>query len=176
MDLVGVLAIALSFLPVANIDYLRLLFLIRIVPLQEINRQIKSKLLNTRFPAALYEFMRLVLFIVFVTNLYACIYFAIDRYYYDQQGDFYQQGFLWLNGSYGLGNLDLLETFGTGGAYIYALFWALQTARTCGYGVATPRNYVEVLYTNFVMLNIVVIFVYFTNGVVKLILTYREDH
>jgi hypothetical protein len=40
--------------------------------------------------------------------------------------------------------------------------------------VATPKNYIEVLYVNFVMLTIVVIFVYFANGVVTLILTRSE--
>ena len=95
-----------------------------------------------KLSAAFYEFIKLVLFIVFVTNLYACIYFAIDKYYYEQQGGFYQQRFLWLNGSYALGNLDIIQTFGDSKSYIYALFWALQTARTCGYGVATPKNYV----------------------------------
>lgn len=77
-----------------------------------------------------------------MTNIYACIYYAIDIYYYNQQGEFYQQGFLWINGSLGLGNIDLLETFGAGPVYIYALFWSMQTARTCGYGVATPKNYI----------------------------------
>jgi hypothetical protein len=81
--------------------------LLKVIPLMEINRQIKGKLVTFKFSAALYDFIKLVLFIVFVTNLYACIYFAIDKYYYDQQGDFYQQGFLWLNGSYALGNLDI---------------------------------------------------------------------
>jgi hypothetical protein len=41
-----------------------------------------------------------------------------------------------------LGNLDIIQTFGESKSYIYALFWALQTARTCGYGVATPKNHV----------------------------------
>jgi len=107
IDLLGVFVLGLSFIPVKYIDLLRLFFVLKVIPLMEINRQIKGKLVTFKFSAALYDFIKLVLFIVFVTNLYACIYFAIDKYYYDQQGDFYQQGFLWLNGSYALGNLDI---------------------------------------------------------------------
>lgn len=111
---------------------------------------------------------------MFVTNLYSCIYFALDYYFYELKGDFYENGLLWINGSYSLGNLDILTTFGRYGGYIYALFWSLQTARTCGYGVATPKNYISIMYVNFVILSIVVIFVYFTNGVIRLILTHGE--
>ena len=58
---------------------------------------------------------------------------------------------------------------------IYALFWALQTSRTCGYGVATPKNTVEIFYVNFVILTLVVIFVYFANGVIKIVLEYSSS-
>ena len=89
IDLLGVFVLGLSFIPVKNIDLLRLFFVLKVIPLMEINRQIKGKLVTFKFSAAFFEFIKLVLFIVFVTNLYACIYYAIDKYYYEQQGDFY---------------------------------------------------------------------------------------
>lgn len=148
--------------------------MLKVIPLREINRQIKFKLLIKRFSLAFFDFLKLVFFIVFVTNFYACIYFAIDFYYYNQQGFFYQNGYLWINGSISMGFLDVYEAFGRAGTYVYALFWALETARTCGYGVASPKNYVSMLYVNFVMLTIVIIFVYFTNGIINLIITQGE--
>lgn len=136
------LAMAASFIPIKGIDFIRLLLIVKLISLREINRQIKSKLLTHSLSLAVYDFFKLVFFIGFVTNVYACIYYAIDTYYYYEEGEFYQQGFLWINGSLGLGNIDLMETFGPGLVYVYALFWSLQTGRTCGYGVATPKNYV----------------------------------
>ncbi len=40
--------------------------------------------------------------------------------------------------------------------------------------MATPKNYVSVFYVNFVMLNLIVIFVYFANGVINIIITHGE--
>lgn len=107
-DLIGVVAMAASFAPVAHVDLIRLLLIVKVVSLREINRQIKSKLLTHSLSLAIYDFFKLVFFIGFVTNIYACIYYTIDTYYYYEKGEFYQQGFLWINGSLGLGNIDLM--------------------------------------------------------------------
>jgi hypothetical protein len=125
IDLLGIIVIIVSFLPISGIDYLRFLFLLKIIPLREINRQIKFKLLIKKFSLALYNFLKLVFFIVFITNFYACIYFAIDYYYYKQQGFFYQNGYLWINGSISMSFIDVFEAFDRAGVYAYALFWAL---------------------------------------------------
>lgn len=82
IDFLGIVVMIVSFLPIRHIDYLRFFFFLKIFPLREINRQIKFKLLIKRFSSALFEFLKLVFFIVFVTNFYACIYFAIDYHYY----------------------------------------------------------------------------------------------
>jgi hypothetical protein len=77
-----VAAIAASFVPLKGIDFIRLLLIVKAVSLREINRQIKTKLLTHSFSLALYDFFKLVFFIGLVTNIYACIYYAIDIYYY----------------------------------------------------------------------------------------------
>ena len=41
----------------------------------------------------------MVAFIFCITNLNACIYFAIDFYHYTDLGFYYENGYLWLNGS-----------------------------------------------------------------------------
>lgn len=107
-DLIGILAIATSFIPIIHIDLIRLLFIVKIISLREINREIRSKLLTDSVLLAIYDFFKLVFFIVLVTNIYACIYYAIDTYYYYEQGEFYQQGFLWITGSSALDNIDLM--------------------------------------------------------------------
>jgi hypothetical protein len=59
--------------------------------------------------------------------------------------------------------------------YTYALFWAMQTARSVGYGIATPRNPAEVLFCNVAIMSTIVLFVFFTNGVLKIIDDYSRS-
>lgn len=174
IDLLGVLVLIISYFPIRHIDYLRFAFFLKIIPLKEIHKQIKFRLLVKRYASAIYDFFRLTFLIMFITNFCSCIYFAIDYHFYRLKGEFYDMGFLWLNGSYFLYNIDVEQSFGRVGSYIYALYWSMETAGTCGYGIATPKNYYEILYVNFCMLFIEVIFVYFTDGIINLIIAHGE--
>lgn len=118
---------------------------------------------------AIYKFLRMVFLIFFVTNLIACIYFSIDYYYYVQKGFNYQNGYLWLTGSSITNYIDIITSFDWYGWYIYALYWAVQTSSSVGYGNITPRNPVEVLYCNIVMLTTIVIFIFFAETVISIV-------
>ena len=52
-----------------------------------------------KYSLAFSKFLRMVAFIFCITNLNACIYFAIDFYHYTDLGFYYENGYLWLNGS-----------------------------------------------------------------------------
>ena len=82
IDFLGVLVIIVSFLPIRHIDYLRFAFFLKIIPLKEIHKQIKFRLLVKRNASAIYDFFRLTFLIMFITNFCSCIYFAIDYYFY----------------------------------------------------------------------------------------------
>jgi hypothetical protein len=76
----------------------------------------------------------------FITSLAATIFFAIDYYYYLEQGYYYHNGWLWLTNSEAVGNLDIINNSDWFVWYTYALYWAIQTASTVGYGDLTPMN------------------------------------
>lgn len=106
----------------------------------QINEQIEIKLLFSPYIRALYKFLRMVYFIFFVTSLIACIYFSIDFSYYNEQGFYYQNGYLWLIGSQNTDLMNLIEIYTWPVWYAYALYWAVQTSSGVGYGNMTPRN------------------------------------
>ena len=89
---------------------------------------------------SIYRLLRIVAFVFFFVNWCACIYFAIDYAFYQQKGYYYQTTQLWLNGSPATSNLDLVQIFPWTAWYNYALYWAVQTSSTIGYGDMTPRN------------------------------------
>ena len=106
---------------------------------------------------------------MFISNLFACGYFAIDYQFYIQKGFYYEQGWLWVTASPSLHFINLIETFDWNAAYIYALYWAAQTARCCGYGIAHPRNPISVLYANFAILILISFFGMFAARIILLI-------
>lgn len=107
IDILSIAILIVSNLPFQNIDYLRLFFLVKILSLKEIDREIELYLLASPIAKGMYSFIRLTSFIVFVTNLYACIYFAIDYHYYMKKSEFYDMGYLWLTGSSAVGEIDI---------------------------------------------------------------------
>lgn len=53
--------------------------------------------------------------------------------------------------------------------YEYAVYWSLQTSAGVGYGNMTPRNPVEVLYCNFIILLNTIFFAYFIRTIWQII-------
>jgi hypothetical protein len=107
--------------------------------------------------------------IFFLTSFEACIYFAIDYSYYVEKGNNYENGYIWLTGSKATNYMNIIEDFDWLAWYIFALYWAVQTTSAVGYGKMTPRNPIEVLLCNIVMLTTVCIFVTFANTILDII-------
>lgn len=101
----------------------------------------------------------------FLSSWACCVFFSIDYYYYKQGGTYYQNQQLWLNGSSVVNGMDLITTFPWYIWYEYALYWAFQTEATVGYGDLTPKNPPEVIYNNFIILLMTLLFAFFINRV-----------
>lgn len=52
---------------------------------------------------------------------------------------------------------------------MFALYWAVQTTSSVGYGSITPRNPAEVLYCNILMLTTICIFVIFADTIIDIV-------
>lgn len=120
--------------------YLKILFVLKLYSLAHIDSQILHVLEFRPLPYALYRLAKLLVLLWFLCSLAGSIYFAIDYSYYMEKGQYYQDGKLWLTNSLAVGNLDILHNNGWFIWYSYALYWAIQTASTVGYGDITPMN------------------------------------
>lgn len=94
----------------------------------------------TRFWLIAYRFVRMIVLLWFLTSWAGCVFFAIDYYYYQEQGTYYNIGQLWLTNSQAANNLDIIAVFPWYTWYEYALYWSVQTSSTIGYGDLTAKN------------------------------------
>ena len=123
----------------------------------------------------IYRLIRLIVILWFITTWIATIFFAIDYHYYLAKGYYYQKNQLWLTNTAAVGNLEIIKVFSWYVWYEYALYWALQTSSTVGYGDLTPMNPPEVLYCNFVILFMTVLFAFFINSIWEIIGEVQES-
>jgi voltage-gated potassium channel Kch len=142
-----------------------------------IDKMIIEKIELKTYGFATYKLIRLMGYMLFILVWLSSIFFYIDYAYYQDQT---QTGcYNWLTYSMCAfqvidGNsypTDLIQTY-PGAWYIwlnYAIYWALQTISTVGYGDITPRNPVSVIFTNISILIMMFFFVYFINSVIELI-------
>lgn len=169
IDFIALLVYFIDIIKLGTASYGKLLFFLKIYTLIKLNKQIEFRLLFHKYSLAFYKFLKMVAFIFCLTNINACIYFAMDFYHYSLQNFYYENGYLWLSGSSTTDYMDLIQTFDWYVWYIYALYWSVQTSATVGYGNMTPRNPQEVFFCNVVMLLTVCIFILFADRVIEII-------
>ena len=66
------------FMAVDSIIYVKLIFIFKLVTFIKIDEQIERKIEMYSLTVSIYKFLRLITFIVVVTNFAACIFFLID--------------------------------------------------------------------------------------------------
>ena len=72
--------------------------------------------------------------------------------------------------------IDLVETYSWKVWLNYAVYWALQTISTLGYGDITPRNPVEVAYCDIVIIGFCFVYPYFLNAAWEIIVVLLGKH
>ena len=148
-----------------NLIYLKIFFYLKVYSLVKIDRAVLHRLEMERIAYCIYRLIRLILLLWFITTWIATIFFAIDYHFYLAKGYYYQKNQLWLTNTSAVGNLQIITAFSWDVWYEYALYWALQTSATVGYGDLTPMNPPAVLYCNFVILLMTVLFAFFINSI-----------
>lgn len=143
----------------------------------------KLELKTYRYAA--YKVFRLLAYMLFILFWLASIFFYIDyRFYVNQTYPIEQNWLTWTMCAFqdtptGQIGTDLLQTYPQQW-YIwlnYAMYWALQTVSTVGYGDITPRNPPSVVFTNISILITMFFFVFFINNIIEIIdeMTTSED-
>ena len=102
------------------------------------------------------------------SHIMACGFFYLDFYLYQNDAYYFDNNLLWLTGSDAM-PVNMIQTYPWYVWYEYAMYWALQTATTVGYGDITPMNPQEVLYVIINMIFMCVIFGYFINSIWEII-------
>jgi hypothetical protein len=110
---------------------------------------------------------------LFIVIWISTVYFAIDYYYYIQQGDYFQNNQLWLTDT--LGGVDFIQDIAWPYWLLYAAYWASEITATIGYGVGTPRNPVTVAYCCFVIVLMTLVFALFINTIWSIIEDIQES-
>lgn len=161
----------------SRLVFLKIFFYADVWTIFIIDKMIIDKIQLKPFLFASYKLVRLMAYMIFILVWLSSIYFHIDYSFYVNQT--YTGSQNWLTFAmcafqvvdgvpYGT---DIIQTY-PGAWYIwlnYAIYWALQTISTVGYGDITPRNPISVIFTNISILIMMFFFVFFINSVIELI-------
>lgn len=159
--------------------YFKLAIYLRIYGMNQIDKAVQHGLFMYQYLLPFYRLIKMVILTWLITTWVACAFFVIDyNYYIDADCTYTQLGQLWLvtNGLSPSG-LNIIQSYPQWFIwYEYSLYWSLQTSATTGYGNITAQNPSQVIYCNFVMLLMTVMFAYFINYVWSIIKDLNVDN
>lgn len=159
--------------------YAKLIFFLSLYTLNVCDNQITVKLELKRLRFAAYRLIKLMNTLVYAVLWISCVYFAIDYHYYLLKGEYYPVN-LWLTNSVcsqyqgGTKFIYLPEVYPWYVWLIYAFYWTLQSITGVGYGDMTPRNPVEVVLCNVVILFMTIAYAFFINSIWEIIAEVNE--
>jgi voltage-gated potassium channel Kch len=179
LDLFGLLTLLIYALSYNHqLVFLKLFFYVDISTIFEIDDIIIDKIELKTFRYATYKLIRLLTFMLFILVWLSAIYFFIDyRFYVNETYNITENWLTWSMCAFQVNSegqsvgTDIIQQY-PGAWYIwlnYAIYWALQTISTVGYGDITPRNPVSVVFTNISILIMMFFFVFFLNSVIEII-------
>lgn len=155
------------------LNILKLLFILKVRRLSQYDEQFLYLLSTFRLGKACYKFFRLVVILLFYSHILACIFFFMDySFYLNNYNGYRDDGYLWLLSAQCMTNI--VEQYGWSGRYLYALYWAIGTVSTVGYGDIFPANPWENLFELIAIINICVLFGYFVNNVFMILTEYHQ--
>lgn len=99
------------FLAIKTSSYFKLICFVRILSVWNIDVEIRNKIEMKAVWLGIYKFVRQMLFVFFILNLGACIYFFIDYNLYLYNDFFYDNHLLWLTGSGAAQGMNIIENF-----------------------------------------------------------------
>ena len=139
--------------------FLRMFRLLRLLRLLRLEQYVDMLEERVKANLSVLRIVRMVLKLLYLMHLLGCFWGLIGRWNMD--------GVSWIT-SYDDGSA--VEQ-GPGVQYLYAIYWALTTLTTVGYGDITPTTHAERIYTLFSLLTTALLFGYLASSISHLMQT-----
>ncbi|CAK71541.1 unnamed protein product (macronuclear) [Paramecium tetraurelia] len=151
LDFIGVLSLILSY--IFDLDFIRLLFYLRIYYVIRFDNKIDHKLLLKKTFKGIYLLIKLIIVMLFVAHIMACIFYGISysELLKDENNQVpYIDTWIVFNG-YVIDNEQIFQS-SLADRYLVSFYWAITTVSTNGYGDITPKNNSEIGWTLLTMI------------------------
>ncbi|CAD8055484.1 unnamed protein product [Paramecium primaurelia] len=151
LDFIGVLSLILSY--IFNLDFIRLLFYLRVYYVIRFDNKIDHKLLLKKTFKGIYLLIKLIIVMLFVAHIMACIFYGISysELMKDENNQTpYIDTWIVYNG-YAIVNDQIIQS-SLVARYLVSFYWAITTVSTNGYGDITPKNNSEIGWTLLTMI------------------------
>lgn len=170
IDLLGLLVVVVCFFSGAFVlNYVKLLFLLKLYNLHLIDTTFQRVLQFHRTRSTIYMVSRLILLMIMACHYLGGIFYAIDAYVYST--NYYgpnTPNWCWIYNAQAYGQMVLnLPWFLQ---YEYCMYWSLATMTTIAYGDITPLNPMETAYVIFMLVVSCITFAYILNNIIEILL------